>query len=182
MADPARVVTTAPRRDRISRLASRAPASENPRTVADLLLVDNDQRITELVAFFLRRSGHAVRTASSFAAARVEIARARPDLVLSDLDLGEERGLIELPRLAAEGVLPPTLVVSGFLDRSAQIELERLPQVVGVLAKPFDLDVLVARVNDGLVRGRAAPGGGPGTSDAADDDGWVELGSGVEGG
>lgn len=140
--------------------------------MADLLLVDNDRRITDLVAYFLRRSGHAVRTAPSFAAARIEIARARPDLVLSDLDLGEERGLVELPRLAAEGVLPPTLVVSGYLDRAAQIELERLPEVVGVLAKPFDLDVLVARVDEGLSR---AGGSARGAAEPAPEDGWIEL-------
>ena len=34
--------------------------------MADLLLIDNDARIAELVAFFLRRSGHSVRTAPSF--------------------------------------------------------------------------------------------------------------------
>lgn len=142
--------------------------------MADLLLVDNDARIADLVAFFLRRSGHAVRTAANFTIARAEIARARPDLVLSDLDLGEERGLVELPRLAADGLLPPTLVVSGFLDRAAQIELERLPQVVGVLAKPFDLDVLLKRVLEALSRDRGAA---LSAADAAHDDGWVELGA-----
>lgn len=143
--------------------------------MAEILLVDNDARIADLVAYFLRRSGHAVRTAANFGVARAEIARSRPDLLLSDLDLGEERGLVELPRLAAAGVLPPTLVVSGFLDRAAQLELERLPEVVGVLAKPFDLDVLLARVNEVLERGRAA------APIAADDDGWVELDAGTEG-
>lgn len=146
--------------------------------MADLLLVDNDARIAELVAFFLRRSGHAARTAASFAIARAEIARARPDLMLSDLDLGEERGLVELPRLADEGLLPPTLVVSGYLDRAAQIALERLPQIVGVLAKPFDLDVLLARVNEGLARAEAAVAGG---ASVPDDEGWIEIAPGPEG-
>ncbi len=136
--------------------------------MADLLLVDNDARIADLVAFFLRRSGHSVRTAKTFVDARAEIARARPDLMLSDLDLGDEHGLVELPRLAASGILPPTLVVSGFLDRKAQLELERLPQVVGVLAKPFDLDVLVARITELLARPQPA-------ASVVDDDGWIEL-------
>jgi DNA-binding response OmpR family regulator len=146
--------------------------------LADLLLVDNDARIAELVAFFLRRSGHSVRTAPNFTVARAEIDRARPDLMLSDLDLGEERGLVELPRLAAEDRLPPTLVVSGFLDRAAQIELERLEQVVGVLAKPFDLDVLLARVNAGLERARPVASV---VAPLADDDGWVDLEPSAEG-
>ncbi|MCY2958698.1 MAG: response regulator [Planctomycetota bacterium] len=140
--------------------------------MADLLLVDNDARIADLVAFFLRRSGHAVRTSADFGGARAAIAHARPDLMLSDLDLGEERGLVELPRLAADGLLPPTLVVSGFLDRAAQIELERLPQVVGVLAKPFDLDVLLARVAEALARARERA---PTAVASAGDDGWLEL-------
>ncbi len=140
--------------------------------MAELLIVDNDARIADLVAFFLRRSGHAVRTASNFRAARVEIAREWPDLMLSDLDLGDELGLVELPRLAAEGILPTTLVVSGYLDRAAQIELERVPQVVGVVAKPFDLDVLLARVNEALRREPVPKG----AHDDADD-GWIELGA-----
>lgn len=145
--------------------------------MAELLIVDNDKRIADLVAFFLRRSGHSVRTAVNFRAARVEIGRTRPDLMLSDLDLGDERGLVELPRLAAEGILPTTLVVSGYLDRAAQIELERVPQVVGVVAKPFDLDVLLARVNEALQddarRNEAVP------TNAFDEleDGWIELGA-----
>lgn len=145
--------------------------------MADLLIVDNDARIADLVAFFLRRSGHTVRTAANFRAARVEIASARPDLMLSDLDLGDELGLVELPRLAAEGILPTTLVVSGYLDRAAQIELERVPEVVGVVAKPFDLDVLLARVNEALrvrvLRGQPVPTSAEGDGD----DGWIELGA-----
>ena len=70
-------------------LASDLRGSEN-RRVADLLLVDNDPRLGELVAFFLRRSGHDVRLATSFTVAREELSRSRPDLMLSDLDLGEE--------------------------------------------------------------------------------------------
>jgi DNA-binding response OmpR family regulator len=136
--------------------------------VAELLLVDNDARIAELVALFLRRFGHAVRTAASFAEARARIAELRPDLMLSDLDLGAERGLDELPRLAAAGLLPPTIVVSGYLDRASQLELERLPEVRATLSKPFDLLALRERIEAALAeRGREA---------AADAEaGWTEL-------
>jgi len=146
--------------------------SEN-RRVADLLLVDNDPRLAELVAFFLRRSGHDVRLAASFALARAELGRSPPDLMLSDLDLGEESGLVELPRLAADGLLPPTLVVSGYVDRASQVELERLPQIIGTLGKPFDLDLLLARVTAGLAQR-------PVHDPESADEGWVELGSGTE--
>ena len=56
--------------------------------MAKLLLVDNDARIVELVALFLGRRGHDIRTANSYAEARALLAQDRPDLVLADLDLG----------------------------------------------------------------------------------------------
>ena len=87
---------------------------------AEILIVDNDDRIVELVAWFLKKRGFGVRTAVSFADARERIAERRPDLMLSDIDLGAESALDELPRLDAGGDLPPTLVVSGYLDVDIQ--------------------------------------------------------------
>jgi len=155
--------------------------------MADLLIVDDDERIVELTTWFLERSGHTVRTAPSYAAARLELVRRVPDLLLADLELGAESGRVELPRLAAEGVLPPTLVISGFLDAALQRELERLPGIVGTLAKPVDVDRLEAKIAECL----ALAGGGrdevlphPPPSAAPpralelpepDEDGWVEI-------
>jgi DNA-binding response OmpR family regulator len=111
-----------------------------------LLLVDNDPRIVELVALFLGRRGYAVRTARSYREARALLAEERPDLVLADLDLGAERGETELASLSRGGVLPPTLVVSGFLDREIDTRLRLLPEIVGTLSKPFGLEELEDRI------------------------------------
>lgn len=124
--------------------------------MADLLLVDNDPRLLELFALFLRRRGHIVRTAPSFAAAREELCARRPDLLLSDLELGAERGDEELARLCASGSLPPTLVVSGYLDAQLSARLESLPGIVGTLAKPFDLAALESSIETALQRAAAA--------------------------
>ena len=123
--------------------------------MADLFLVDNDARLLELYKLFLERRGHAVRTATSFLEARAEIAAAPPELLLSDLELGAERGDEELARLAQTGELPPTLVVSGYLDRELEAKLAKLACVVGTLAKPFDLATLEARIAAALERARA---------------------------
>lgn len=122
--------------------------------MADLLLVDNDARILELLAAFLKRRGHSVRMATSFSEARAAIAVRMPELMLSDLELGRERGDEELPALAREGLLPPTLVVSGYLDRELEAQLATLPGVVGTLAKPFDLAALEARIEECTARRR----------------------------
>ncbi|TDJ69236.1 MAG: response regulator [Planctomycetota bacterium] len=156
----------------------------------DLLLVDNDARILELVAWFLERRGFSVRTALSFREARASIAARAPDLLLSDIDLGAENAREELPRLAALGLLPPTLVVSGYLDADLVVELEALPQVIGTLAKPYDFAVLEERVRACCAQlAGAGAGAGAGASpvvtgagegegdveDDTDDDGWIEI-------
>jgi DNA-binding NtrC family response regulator len=112
----------------------------------DLLVVENDERLGQLLEGFLTRRGHRVRRATSFAAARPLLAEAPPELLLSDLELGDEDARDILPVLAAEGLLPPTLVVSGYLDLSVRTELEAIPGVVGFVPKPFEFDQLLAAI------------------------------------
>ncbi len=137
--------------------------------MSDLLLVDNDRRIVELVAFFLAKRGHVVRRAESFVAARAAILEHCPDLMVSDLDLGRERGDEELPRLEREGLLPPTLVVSGFLDAQVEARLARISRVVGTLRKPFDMKLFEARVEDALEKARVF------AAKSDDEAGWVDV-------
>jgi DNA-binding response OmpR family regulator len=120
--------------------------------VAELLLVENDARILELMSFFLERAGHRVRVVSTFEAAAEAIRERMPDLMLSDLEMGRESGREELPRLARSGMLPPTLVVSGFVDRESAQALAAIPGVVGTLAKPFGMSELTKRVGECLSR------------------------------
>jgi DNA-binding response OmpR family regulator len=138
--------------------------------VADLLLVDNDPRLASLLAWYLESRGHTVRGVHSFVQARAALAERRPDLLLSDLELGPESAREELPALALEGLLPPTLIVSGYLDPESSAALRAVPGVVGLLAKPFELAVLEARVAECLARARELA-----TGPAGDDDGWVEI-------
>lgn len=178
------------------------PGGESPRsgegTRGDLLLVDNDARIVELVSWFLTERGFAVRSADSFAAARERLAERRPDLLISDIDLGTESATRELPRLHDEGVLPPTLVVSGYLDHSVKLSLLEVPEVRATLAKPFEFPDLEAKIDTclqgfGSSRGdvtltpqappvvaeppAAAPAPAAESSDGTveDEDGWIEI-------
>jgi DNA-binding response OmpR family regulator len=127
--------------------------------MANLLLIDNDPRLVELVAALLTHQGHTVRTAGSFREARERLREERPDLALSDLDLGVENGRLELPQLAREGLLPPTLVVSGFLDSELDVELSAIPGVLGTISKPFDLDRLCERIDACLATEAPVPEG-----------------------
>lgn len=116
--------------------------------MVDLLVVDNDARIADLVAWFLERGGHKARVVTSYAAAR-ELLREHPfALMLADLELGAEDGRVELPLLESEGLLPPTLVVSGYLDAEITMELLEIPHVLGTVSKPFEPNELLARVDE----------------------------------
>ena len=150
-------------------------------SMPDLLLVDNDPRITELTSWFLRRKGHEVRIASSYREARALLQERTPELLLADLELGEETGWEELPRLAEEGILPPTLVVSGFLDAELSADLARIPSVVGTVAKPFDIEELEREIERHLNGSLPVPtiqdSRPPSTPipQTEDEDGWVEI-------
>ncbi len=130
-------------------LARRARLGDNKR-MARLLLIDNDEKIVALVALLLRKLGHEVRTAPSFARGRELLAQEAPDLLLSDYELGSERADEELPKLVAAGILPPTLVVSGYLDDALVERLLAIPGVLGTLKKPFDLATLQAGLTRAL--------------------------------
>lgn len=156
--------------------------------MAALLVLDNDRRIVELVALFLAQQGHVVRVAHSFREARALIAHEMPDLLLSDLELGAESGREELPALWREGLLPPTLVISGYIDAALETELARIPAIVGTLAKPFDFPNLHATIERALERARArrdvvaaareleiARAARAPAVNVADEDGWIEI-------
>jgi len=178
------------------------PPASAPGARASLLLVDNDARIVELLTWFLSQRGFEVRTAASFVEARERLAEGAPDLLVSDVDLGAESAVQELPRLRADGILPRTLVVSGYLDASIKAALTALPEVVGTLAKPFeftDLEASIDRALGGGAAGAGAPedpgefevprperapaaspeesqsGGGAAPDEDDDDDGWIEI-------
>ena len=152
----------------------------------DLLLLDNDSKIVELLSWFLEGQGFTVRVATSFVEARERLAERRPALLISDVDLGLESAVTELPKLSAEGLLPPTLVVSGFLDEAVRQALFDVPEVLDSLPKPFEFTDLEARVVACLAgerRGEAdaadtvlpEPSPRGAEPEEEDDDGWIEI-------
>ncbi len=132
-----------------------SPSAASPSK--SLLVVENDARIVELMCLFLGRRGYEVRSARSLEEAREQLRVQRPALMLSDIELGRSNGRDFLPQLSREGLLPRTLVVSGFLDADIADELRCVPEVVGVLAKPFEFDRLHRCIEEALQQGDSKP-------------------------
>ncbi|WP_135469579.1 response regulator [Crenalkalicoccus roseus] len=119
--------------------APRSPA--RPARPARILVVDDEPAVREVTAGFLRELGHAVLEADSAAAAlRMVEEGAALDLVVTDLAMPEVSGLDLALRLRALRPPLPVLLITGYLD------LDRVPEGIPVLHKPFRQHELARRV------------------------------------
>lgn len=131
-----------------------------------LLVIDDDAEIVALLSRYFGANGYRVIAASSAAQARELIASQAPDLVLLDLGLPDEDGLLLLRHLQAQW-RGPVIVVSGrgeAVERIVGLELGADDYV----AKPFDLRELLARARS-VMRRAPAPASAP----APAAKGWV---------
>ena len=152
-----------------------------------VLVVDDNDHLAGLICWFLQRRGFDAASSPSFAAARDELSTRPPQVLISDIELEHESAKAELPKLSREGLLPPTLVVSGRLEEGVVEELHAIPQVRAVLPKPFDFELLERGVMNCLetAAAEAAAAGRPvgaGESQRAgtavsesSSEGWTEI-------
>ncbi len=101
----------------------------NP-TTAKILIVDDDEGVTQTFARMLRLEGYQVRTAINAETGLVEAEQSRPDAIILDLRMPLVDGLGFLRRLRQrdEARLTPVAIVTGdyFLDDSISAELREL--------------------------------------------------------
>ncbi|NUR30874.1 MAG: response regulator transcription factor [Catenulispora sp.] len=119
---------------------------------AEILVVDDEPGIRAVLASSLEFEGYAVRTANDGRAALAEVERGRPDLVVLDVLMPGMDGLTACRRLrAADPHLPVLMLTARDLtgDRVAGLDAG----ADDYLAKPFELDELLARVRALLRRG-----------------------------
>ena len=112
-----------------------------------VLVVDDEPDLRELVALTLADEGYDVGVARHGREALDRIAERWPDLVLLDMMMPVMDGRALCDALRANGGLPRVIVMTA-ADRVAQCA--RDVGAVGWLAKPFDIDELVAAIRRGL--------------------------------
>jgi excisionase family DNA binding protein len=109
-----------------------------------VLVVDDDDRVRQLVRFELERAGYTVREAESADDAYTTIEQQPPDLVLLDVVMPGVDGWQLLQRLQEQHGSIPVIMFSGSSEESAQAEAtERGAR--GFVGKPFDPEELVER-------------------------------------
>lgn len=119
--------------------------------MADILLVEDEQAITQVVAMHLSLVGHGVRTAADGAAARVQLACCAPDLAILDVMLPGEDGFS-----LADAFLQREIPVLFLTARTAVIDRVRGLKMGAqdYMLKPFEPAELLARVENILRRTR----------------------------
>jgi two-component system, cell cycle response regulator DivK len=111
-----------------------------------LVIEDNEQNL-ELVEFLLEEAGWAVRRAMDPEAARRQLALAKPDLILMDMDLPGTDGLTlvaEFRRDAATAAVP----IVALTAHAMRGDRERFLNggCDGYIAKPIDVNTFVRDV------------------------------------
>jgi DNA-binding response OmpR family regulator len=122
-----------------------------------IISVDDEEDVTDLIAFNLRRENYEVATVANGRGALELIARRRPDLLLLDLMLPDLDGfaICEILRRQAETADLPIVILSAWNEpdsRHLGLELG----AIDFLNKPFSPRALTARVNELLSQRRTS--------------------------
>lgn len=128
-------------------------------TAPHILIVEDDEAMLALMDRFLRRQGYATTATTAPHLALARLAEHPPTLAIIDYMLpGEMNGLEFLVSLRQRFPAIPTLFISAF----GSLELCRTARAGGAtdcLIKPFDMPILIARVETLLAARRPATPG-----------------------
>jgi DNA-binding response OmpR family regulator len=121
-----------------------------------LLLIDDDVRLTDGIARYLRHAGYHVDVANDGFEGLERFRQAEPDLVILDVMMPGMDGL-ELCRRLHEQSQVPIIMLTARGDETDRVHGLRLG-ADDYITKPFSLKELEARIEAVLRRARPAPG------------------------
>jgi two-component system OmpR family response regulator len=141
-----------------------------------ILVVDDDREIRDLLSRFLTKHGMRVTAARDGAEMMKALGERGIDIVVLDLMLPGEDGLVLCRRLRAESALPVIMLTAMGEDTDRIVGLEMGAD--DYLAKPFNPRELLARIKAVLRRARALPPATTPAGEALSFDGWsLEIAS-----
>ena len=124
-----------------------------------VLIVDDEPAVREVLAVRIAQWGYEVHTAADLAEAERMVVRWQPDLVISDVVLGDTSGLDLLRRLKADDPQRPVILITahGTIDVAVAAMKEGARDF---LTKPLDYGKLHALVESAAaeIRGRGEAG------------------------
>ncbi|MEO8225050.1 MAG: response regulator, partial [Gammaproteobacteria bacterium] len=119
-------------------------------SAAHILVVDDEDDIRATISDILEDEGYAVSVAADAAAARIEVGRERPDLILLDVWMPDVDGITLLREWARDGSPRcPVVILSGHGTVETAVEATRLG-AVDFVEKPLSLAKLLRTVEKAL--------------------------------
>jgi two-component system, OmpR family, response regulator ResD len=132
-------------------------------TSADILVVDDDPTVAEVVAAYLRRSGHRVRLAADGPSAVAAAQERLPDLLVLDLMLPGFDGFEAYRRIRRLGPVPVIMLTARGEESDRILGLEMGAD--DYVTKPFSPREMSLRVQSVLRRAQRAAPAPDGSSD-----------------
>ena len=123
--------------------------------MTSILAIEDDPSIRAALERGLADRGHTVQTAATGIAGLEAVLGDRPDLVLLDLGLPDVDGLTIIGMIRAASAVP-IIVITAVDDDPTMVQALDSGADDYVL-KPFGLDVVTARIRDGMRRAQGRP-------------------------
>lgn len=113
-----------------------------------ILVVDDDDNLALLIKVGLKAAKYEVKTANSAGEAIRTFMSFKPQLVVTDIGIGEESGLDLIKRIRSHCGAVKTIYMTGDLGRyEAALAQEKQLHHVVVIAKPFGYHELIVAVS-----------------------------------
>lgn len=110
--------------------------------MTSILVIDDEKLQREILTTILSDEGYDVYEAANLEQARQIIDKTSPDIILTDLKLGNENGIEILNDLPQEPVQPAVIVITAFGTISSAVEAIK-KGAFDYLTKPLDKEVLI---------------------------------------
>ena len=110
-----------------------------------VLLVDDDRSVRKAIGQVLESAGYDVTSSANGNDALLCFEVARYDLVVLDLNLGQESGWDVFERLTSQGPLVPVIILTGV---TGQYPIARAAGVGALLEKPVEAPVLLETIDE----------------------------------
>jgi DNA-binding response OmpR family regulator len=142
-------------RDDRSEFATHLMADQ--RTGQRVLIVDDEAAVADLIEAVLVQEGYTVAIARDGVQGILLARDWKPDLVLMDIMLPGLDGTTAIRRLKSDPATAELPIVAMSAGRTIRRQSNELADADAALAKPFDIDALLAQVEFLLSRRRAEP-------------------------
>jgi two-component system response regulator GlrR len=133
---------------------------------AQVLVVDDDPGLLRLMQLRLEAAGYGATLADSGERALAQLAVARPQVVVTDLQMGGMDGMALFEAIRAENPALPVIILTAHGTIPDAVSAVK-DGVFGYLTKPFDARALLVEIERALTVSGASPG-----TTGSDDGAW----------